>query len=78
MEEMEERVRQLEVESAVQGEKIEALTMAVHANTLAVSALTAAMNQSKGAWWAIVAASSVVSFLTALVISFVGVFKHPT
>jgi hypothetical protein len=75
---MEERVRQLEVTAAVQGEKIEALTAAVQANTTAVSALTAAMNQSKGAWLAIVAASSIVSFLTALVISFIGVFKHPT
>lgn len=72
---VEDRIRELEIAKAVQQERLDALTEAVRANTAALSDLTAVMNQSKGAWWAIVIASGVVSFATTMIVGFLDIFK---
>lgn len=72
---VEDRIRELEIAKAVQQERLDALTEAVRANTVALAQLTAVMNQGRGAWWAIVAASAGVSFVTTMFVGIMGFFK---
>jgi uncharacterized membrane protein len=62
---MDDRIRALETVQAVQEYKLDALTKAVEANTVAVLELTSLVAQSKGAWLAVGGISSVIAFLVS-------------
>lgn len=52
MNDMEDRVRQLELDAVEQKVKIEFLVKVVEANTSAITQLTEVLNKGKGAAWA--------------------------
>lgn len=67
---MEDRVRELEIDSAVMKAQMTSMKEALDENTLALRAMTEVMARTKGAWWVLGAAATLIAFVVNAAIGF--------
>ncbi len=66
---MEERIRQLEIDAAKREVQVEFLVKVVEANTAAITELTTVLNKGKGAAWAMAGVYTLFGGIIATIIA---------